>query len=243
MSWLTEVIGPDGEPERLVWAVNNRTDIKGKGPLIGSALIAARKSGWPTEIAGTQLLPVDPPFTWNYTEAVDLEGGPGAKVDSEGQIVMQLVEGDVVEIVLQNARALNGVAEFHPWHIHGHSFWVVGSGKGTYDPSTAIDTYNLKNPVFRDSVTLWPLEWVAVRFVANNPGVWLFHCHITAHLVMGMGFSMVVSPDVLDDASQSVETCLQQSLMDVDNDMRASSVSVSSTVGLWLTLMLVFFVQ
>ena len=38
-----------------------------------------------------------------------------------------------MEIVLQNTLALNGVAEMHTWHLHGHSFWVVGSGVGIFD--------------------------------------------------------------------------------------------------------------
>jgi len=170
-SLLTEVI-VDDKVQRLVWAVNNMTNVKGDEPLIGVAFATAQESGWPSDIPHTAQLPFDPPFTWNYTQEVSADlGGPGPKVDSEGELVIYASEGDVVEIVLQNARALNGVAEFHPWHIHGHSFWVVGSGDGIYDPSL-VDSYNLENPVLRDTVTLWPLQWVALRFVADNPGVW-----------------------------------------------------------------------
>jgi laccase len=165
----------DGNATRLVWAVNNVTDVKSKSPLIGAAYNAATKLGWPTDIPGTMLLTTTPPFVWNYTNNVTAEGGPGKAVGTEGNVIIRAKQGDVVEIVLQNARALNGVAEFHPWHIHGHSFWVVGSGYGTYDESL-VSTYNLENPLLRDSVTLWPLQWVALRFVADNPGVWFFHC-------------------------------------------------------------------
>jgi FtsP/CotA-like multicopper oxidase with cupredoxin domain len=203
----------NGTTTRLVWAVNNITDIKGKVPLIGAAYDAASKLGWPTNVSGTVLLPPTPPFVWNYTNNVTAEGGPGAKVGSEGNVIIKAKQGDVVEIVLQNARALNGAAEFHPWHIHGHSFWVVGSGNGIYDSSLVNSTaYNLKNPLLRDSVTLWPLQWVALRFVADNPGVWFFHCHITSHLIMGMGFTMIVSPDKIGKPSQSVTSCGDHSL-------------------------------
>jgi len=219
------------EVERLVWAVNNMTNIKGKEPLIGSAVATARELGWPSDIPDTQLLPKDPPVAWDYTQVVDTEaGGPGPKVDTEGQIVLQVSEGDVIEIVLQNARALNGVAEFHPWHSHGHSFWVVGSGDGIYNAS-AVDTYNLENPVLRDTVTLWPLQWVALRFVADNPGVWFFHCHITAHLVMGMGFNIVISPDVLNDPSQSVSTCGDQALTTEPGDSNGGDGSSAASVA------------
>jgi hypothetical protein len=196
----------DGNATRLVWAVNNVTDVKSKSPLIGAAYNAATKLGWPTDIPGTMLLPKTPPFVWNYTNNVTAEGGPGKAVGTEGNVIIRAKQGDVVEIVLQNARALNGVAEFHPWHIHGHSFWVVGSGYGTYDESL-VSTYNLENPLLRDSVTLWPLQWVALRFVADNPGVWFFPCPITSHLVMGMGFNMVISPEAIAEPSESVTSC------------------------------------
>jgi FtsP/CotA-like multicopper oxidase with cupredoxin domain len=104
------------------------------------------------------------------------EGGPGGALGSKETAVIRLEMGQVVEIVLQNARALNGVAEFHPWHIHGQGFWIVGRGQGTFNPERDTANYNLENPVLRDTLTLWPLEWVAVRFVATNPGVWFFHC-------------------------------------------------------------------
>ena len=39
----------------------------------------------------------------------------------------------------------------------------------------------------KNTVALHPMGWTAVRFVADNPGVWLFHCHIEAHVYMGMG--------------------------------------------------------
>jgi len=30
--------------------------------------------------------------------------------------------------------------------------------------------------------------WAAVRFAAHNPGVWLAHCHVTPHMMMGKKF-------------------------------------------------------
>lgn len=215
---LPVLIGDSGEAELLVWAVNNITNTKGPVPLIGSAVTTSRELGWPVEIPDTLLVPETPPFTWNYTEQVQEPGGPGSAVGTRGRSIISLEEGQVFEIVLQNARALNGVAEFHPWHAHGHSFWVVGSGDGIFDPDTDPATYNLENPILRDTVNLWPLQWTALRFVANNPGVWNFHCHITAHLVMGMGFNMIVQPDMVEDPSESVLFCGSHGLEAFEED-------------------------
>lgn len=39
--------------------------------------------------------------------------------------------------------------------------------------------------------------YILIRFVADNPGVWFFHCHIDLHLVGGMGSTIIEAPDVL----------------------------------------------
>ena len=89
---------------------------------------------------------------------------------------------------------------------------VVGRGEGIYDPESDINTYNLRNPLLRDTVTLWPLGWVAVRFVADNAGVWFIHCHLLSHLLMGMSFTLITNPNEIGDPSESVQFCNSASL-------------------------------
>ena len=176
-----QLIDEDGEVQRLLWAVNNVSNVPHAEPVIAKAVSAAKLLGWPTELEDSVTLSDNPPFVWNYTLPVSEEGGPGPAVGSQQEVNVYLEKDQVFEFVLQNARALNNATEFHPWHAHGHSFWVVGRGDGIYDPESDIATYNLVDPVLRDTVTLWPLQWVAIRMVANNPGVWFFHCHISSH--------------------------------------------------------------
>jgi FtsP/CotA-like multicopper oxidase with cupredoxin domain len=169
----------DGVPVKLRWAMNNISNDHGSDPLINKAIDTARLLGsWPTDLADTVSLPLSPPFVWNYTQLINETGGPGVALGTLKESVMSFQKGQVIEIVLQNARAINSVAEFHPWHIHGHSFWVVGSGQGVYDATIHVPTYNLQNPILRDTVVLQPFGWVALRFITDNPGAWLFHCHI-----------------------------------------------------------------
>jgi Multicopper oxidase len=237
----------DGEAKLLRWAMNNISYAQGSSPIIGKAVETARVLGWPAKIEGTVDVPLDPLIVWNYTEPVDGPGGPGAALGSLNEAVVMFKEGEVVEFVLQNARALNGAAEFHPWHIHGHSFWVVGQGEGIFDVDTDVPTYNLDNPVLRDTVSLQPLGWVAVRFVADNPGAWLFHCHIVAHHVMGMEFVMIVEPDALGDASASVEFCNDQQLNEstsnsggtVEGGSNSTSGALHHVMSIWATAALV----
>ncbi|KAK7316620.1 hypothetical protein RJT34_00222 [Clitoria ternatea] len=94
---------------------------------------------------------------------------------------------EVVDVILQNANQLNGIgSEIHPWHLHGHDFWVLGYGEGKFKDGDE-NKFNLTHAPLRNTAVIFPYGWTALRFKADNPGVWAFHCHIEPHLHMGMG--------------------------------------------------------
>jgi len=176
------IVGTQAKDEvldKLRWTMNNVTmTMMNPAPVIVSAYDAVHADGsasWPeTEIEGTVVVPDSPPNTWNYTEPV--QDSVGVFNGDRGSAVLKAMDGEVIEVVMQNSRALNGVAEMHSFHLHGHSFYVVGMGFGTFDEENDVETYNLVNPVRRDTLALLPLGWTAFRFKANNPGVWSYHC-------------------------------------------------------------------
>jgi FtsP/CotA-like multicopper oxidase with cupredoxin domain len=57
-------------------------------------------------------------------------------------------------------------------HLHGHTFQVV-KADGTPGPR-------------KDTVIVKPMQAVAVRLVADNPGIWMLHCHNGYHMGAGM---------------------------------------------------------
>src|SRR5262249_8720510 len=64
---------------------------------------------------------------------------------------------------------------WHPMHLHGHSFRVISrNGK----PNRFRE--------WRDTVLVPPRETVEIAFIADNPGDWMFHCHVTNHQEAGM---------------------------------------------------------
>ncbi|MGE5147314.1 MAG: multicopper oxidase family protein, partial [Candidatus Eiseniibacteriota bacterium] len=70
---------------------------------------------------------------------------------------------------------VNDTAWHHPIHLHGHSFRVVArNGQPT------------RYREWRDTVLVAPRERVDIAFVADNPGDWMFHCHILEHQEAGM---------------------------------------------------------
>ncbi|KAF6149209.1 hypothetical protein GIB67_026065 [Kingdonia uniflora] len=104
-----------------------------------------------------------------------------------GNGVYRLKFNSTVDIILQNANTMNpNNSETHPWHLHGHDFWVLGHGKGKFDPINDPKKYNLVNPIMKNTVAVDTYGWTGLRFIADNPGVWAFHCHIEAHFYMGM---------------------------------------------------------
>jgi len=69
----------------------------------------------------------------------------------------------------------NETAWWHPMHLHGHAFRVISrNGAPT------------KLSEWQDTVLMAPREKVEVAFVADNPGDWMFHCHILEHQESGM---------------------------------------------------------
>ena len=69
----------------------------------------------------------------------------------------------------------NDTAWHHPIHLHGHSFRVVSrNGNAT------------EHREWQDTVLMSPRERVEIAFVADNPGDWMFHCHILEHQAAGM---------------------------------------------------------
>jgi iron transport multicopper oxidase len=46
----------------------------------------------------------------------------------------------------------------------------------------------------RDTFVLYPTGYIVLRFQANNPGVWLFHCHIEWHVDQGLIATLIESP-------------------------------------------------
>nr|ACR19861.1 putative laccase 4 precursor [Agaricus bisporus var. bisporus] len=77
----------------------------------------------------------------------------------------------------------------HPFHLHGHNFHVVRSAD--------TGEYNFDNPVVRDTVNAGDTEgdYVAIRFRTDNPGPWIFHCHIDFHMKNGLAVVFAEAPD------------------------------------------------
>ncbi|GMP32751.1 hypothetical protein CsSME_00006370 [Camellia sinensis var. sinensis] len=122
--------------------------------------------------------------------------------------IYRLKFNSTVDIILQNANTMTkNNSETHPWHLHGHDFWVMGYGTGKFNMSTDPKKYNLVNPIMKNTVAVQPYGWTALRFRADNPGVWAFHCHIESHFYMGMGLAFEEGIDKVGRLPSSIMGC------------------------------------
>lgn len=107
-----------------------------------------------------------------------------------------LQKDDIVEIRLNNEDTGR-----HPFHLHGHVFQLIDRGEGipegegdpvAFDPKNHTDFPS--HPLIRDTVYVNAQSYIVMRFKADNPGVWFFHCHIEWHLDQGLAIVLVEAP-------------------------------------------------
>lgn len=87
--------------------------------------------------------------------------------DMPEQPFVDAQQGEVVRIKMDNETAWP-----HAMHLHGHHFRQI-EADGRTGP-------------LRDTLLVDPDQSVEIAFVADNPGNWLFHCHMVEHAVSGM---------------------------------------------------------
>ncbi len=86
--------------------------------------------------------------------------------------MLEVKQGDRVRIRFANLSLL-----YHPIHLHGHIFEVVGTLGGEIPKAARM----------RDAtVTIGPGESRDIEFVAWNPGTWRLHCHVLHHIMNQM---------------------------------------------------------
>ena len=84
--------------------------------------------------------------------------------------VLTLSQGQSYVLRLQNDSAFP-----HPMHLHGHSFKVLQR-----------NNQPVPHDIWQDTILLGSRDQAEIAFVADNPGDWMFHCHILEHQQAGM---------------------------------------------------------
>jgi FtsP/CotA-like multicopper oxidase with cupredoxin domain len=127
--------------------------------------------------------PITPRSPFDTTSTIDLNNQMGTSLGRQGMTftmngkvfpytgMIMVKYGQLVKIQLVNQSDL-----YHPIHLHGHVFTVLDvDGK----PLTG-------SPIRLDTLLVHPHTTVDIGFVANNPGIWMIHCHNFLHANWGM---------------------------------------------------------
>lgn len=138
---------------------------------------------------------------WDYPSVMAIADGNTSWSDEEH--VWELSANEWVYMVIDT-----DFAQAHPIHLHGHDFWVLGSGSGTYSASTAnLTTVNAPR---RDTAMLPANGWLALAWYTDNPGAWIMHCHIAWHADEGFALQLIERESeisALQNITSITETC------------------------------------
>jgi FtsP/CotA-like multicopper oxidase with cupredoxin domain len=105
-----------------------------------------------------------------------LDGQPGKQWTINGGIyprvpMFMVAKGDLVRITIHN-----GTGAVHPMHLHGHHMLVLSRDGVAVSGS----------PWWSDTLNVEPGESYEVAFRADNPGIWMDHCHNLSHAAAGL---------------------------------------------------------
>lgn len=140
-------------------------------------------------------------FRGDYNDPVLLEANLGNTDFPVNANVYNTGDAKSMRIVLYNHWPL-GV---HPMHMHGHNFYILSEGFGTWDGTITQQI----NPIRRDVQLLQPAQgipgnvtapsYLAIQLDLGNPGSWPFHCHIAWHLSQGLFINILEQPDEIQN--------------------------------------------
>ncbi len=85
--------------------------------------------------------------------------------------------GDRVRIRIGNLSAM----DHHPIHFHGHNWWIIATDGGDIPESARWPETTVLVPVGSTRT---------VEFIADNPGDWAMHCHMSHHVMNQMGHNL-----------------------------------------------------
>jgi FtsP/CotA-like multicopper oxidase with cupredoxin domain len=144
-----------------------------------SAEVPAAVTGWPVldllsygtpaPVPYTLTTPYERKFSLVLDQGLSLVDGFGFEVNGDAfpDVPNELVHyGDRVEFTIVNRSTV-----VHPWHLHGHRVLILSRDGDTPTGS----------PLWMDSFDVNPGEVWQVATLADNPGVWMNHCHNLAH--------------------------------------------------------------
>jgi manganese oxidase len=162
-----------GEPSSVVWWYHSHVDAEKEinagllGPIIVTAAGMADAHGAPRD--------VDREFVLMFMIFDELKGKDAGQFHSMNGYIF----GNLPGLVMKQGDRVR-------WHLLG-----MGSEKDLHTPHWHGETVVFEKR-HADVVELLPGSMATVDMVADNPGTWLFHCHVSDHMEAGMMASYTI---------------------------------------------------
>ncbi len=197
---VPERAGPGpGDPSSILWMYHSHVDEPADtnagliGPMIITAKGMASADGSPKGV-DREFVTMFTVFDENASLYLDYNiqtytGVPASvNPDDEGFIESNLMHS-INGYVYGNLPGLDmKIGERVRWYMLG-----MGTEVDLHTPHTHGQTF-LLNGSRTDVVELLPASMKTVDMVPDNPGTWLFHCHVNDHITAGMLALFTVSP-------------------------------------------------
>jgi len=120
---------------------------------------------------------------WDYPTVLQVSEGNDTWTTEQHVIQLPTADETVYFVITTT------FAQAHPIHLHGHDFWVLAQGTGTYtEGTTALTTTGAPR---RDVAMLPGSGYLVIAYVTDNPGAWLLHCHIAWHTSEGFALQLL----------------------------------------------------
>ncbi|GAB0094395.1 Multicopper oxidase [Sergentomyia squamirostris] len=164
--------------------------------------------------------------------------------------VLQVPLNAVVEMVLIDEGFTYDAN--HPFHLHGSGFHVIGmerlAGNISADIVQELDRSGklyrrLKGAPIKDTVTIPDGGYTIIRFKADNPGYWLFHCHIEFHAEIGMSLVVKVGEhDEMLPVPEHFPSCSDYTppIVELEKSAAVITASLNLVVGIVVILPSIF---
>ena len=120
--------------------------------------------------------------------------GVSSAFSTPNQYVIDIPNDTVVDVLVENFDDGS-----HPFHLHGHTFWILATSQDQYFDWNSYGSLNTTNPMRRDTMTIDAYGWALIRFRSDNPGLWAFHCHISWHMEAGLLMQFQARNDIMKD--------------------------------------------
>ena len=145
--------------------------------------------------------------SWSQPTLQFVQDGTTGSMPADENVISVASAGTMTYWLLQNNSSIP-----HPIHLHGHDVLVLGASPAiadplspgytlrAYDAASDAATLNGNNPTRRDTTMLPAWGWLAVAFETNNPGAWLFHCHVAWHVSQGLSVQFLEQLDAIPGA-------------------------------------------